>query len=468
MTFSLELPGSSTIPEATNDAKEATEEVSQETKNGSSEPQITEEIESDKEKVEQNEKNNQETEQLEAKVEDTQGDSGPKEQDLQLMSSPENHKENPSDINEEPSTIPTKPNSRMFESYISLFNIQQKQKEVWDRTIQPRLDLAAASEEKYNLIQNSAKINLDLEQPKLEAAPFPTMPNSQELLAHIKATEEEIVLEKRKLKDLIISTRPKVVEFGSVDSVGPEVGLRNCSGVLVGKKSLDSIIKANKAKVQQSHDKNLLHDEITSKYKRVGDYPFYFSDNSQFLAPMLEHIADRKEREYEYNQKLCKEYIERRANWQKLSDNLNNYHKVLHASIDQWPPEFAVNRPKDNDLEKILSVVAPDQIMYNDPEERESYLYFDENMLVEDPVLAHNQFKQRIVWTDQEKQIFMEKYALHPREFKKIANSLPGKTIKDVIEYYHNYRIKLDLKKLEVAARSKGSKRRVITEGSRK
>ena len=231
---------------------------------------------------------------------------------------------------------------------------------------------------------------------------------------------------------------------------------------------IDSIISANRAKASKSHDKSILHNEITSKYKRIGDYPHYFMDNTQFIEPMLEHIAENKEEEYEYNQKLTREYIERKEIWDEMSDNLNTYHKVLHASIDVWPPEFAVNLPKETDHEKLLSVVAPDQIMYNSQEEKEAYLYYDENMLVEDPERAHQQFKNRLKWTDHEKKIFMEKYALHPREFKKIANSLPGKSIKDVIEYYHIYRIKIDLKKLEVAARTKGSKRRVIAEGSRK
>ena len=73
-----------------------------------------------------------------------------------------------------------------------------------------------------------------------------------------------------------------------------------------------------------------------------------------------------------------------------------------------------------------------------------------------------------VFFTNYAKKIFYEKYGQHPREFKKIANALPGKSTKDVIEFYFLNRIPMNLHELDVRARTKGHHKKVISEGSSK
>jgi hypothetical protein len=65
-----------------------------------------------------------------------------------------------------------------------------------------------------------------------------------------------------------------------------------------------------------------------------------------------------------------------------------------------------------------------------------------------------------------EKQIFLDKYRLHPRDFRKIAAGLHQKTVKDVIEFYYCNRIALNLKGIEQQSKRGRGRKKMITEGA--
>jgi hypothetical protein len=131
--------------------------------------------------------------------------------------------------------------------------------------------------------------------------------------------------------------------------------------------------------------------------------------------------------------------------------------------LDTWPPEFSKATLKTNES-VIMTRVGEDQPMFLDQLEAQCYLFWDFNALVENPVIEHKAYRKRLVWTEGEIKIFMERYAQHPREFKRISASLPSKSIKDVIEFYHIHRIEYDLGAIEKASRKRG-RRKMITEG---
>ena len=114
----------------------------------------------------------------------------------------------------------------------------------------------------------------------------------------------------------------------------------------------------------------------------------------------------------------------------------------------------------------LLHCCANDEPMYLDEMEKHEYVFYDMNRFVEDPVAEHLAYKRRLIWTDAEIKIFLERYAQHPREFKRIAASLPSKCVKDVIEFYDIHRIDLNLKDIEVASRKKGQRKKMVSEGS--
>lgn len=65
------------------------------------------------------------------------------------------------------------------------------------------------------------------------------------------------------------------------------------------------------------------------------------------------------------------------------------------------------------------------------------YRFINKNGLIEDPL---NEFKERQmlnVWTEQEKDIFRERFLQHPKNFGVIANYIERKTSADCVQYYY-------------------------------
>ncbi|XP_076958751.1 uncharacterized protein LOC143634603 isoform X1 [Bidens hawaiensis] len=72
-----------------------------------------------------------------------------------------------------------------------------------------------------------------------------------------------------------------------------------------------------------------------------------------------------------------------------------------------------------------------------DKRERMSSKFISDNGLVENPVDAE---KERAVfnsWTEEDKQMFLDQYALFGKNFKKIASFFQHKTVADCVEYYY-------------------------------
>ena len=70
------------------------------------------------------------------------------------------------------------------------------------------------------------------------------------------------------------------------------------------------------------------------------------------------------------------------------------------------------------------------------PDERRRK-FTNNNGLVLDPLREYNERKFVNTWTDAEKEIFKEKYLLHPKNFGQIAQFLERKTVSDCVQYYY-------------------------------
>ena len=70
------------------------------------------------------------------------------------------------------------------------------------------------------------------------------------------------------------------------------------------------------------------------------------------------------------------------------------------------------------------------------PDERRRK-FTNNNGLILDPLREFNERKFVNVWTDSEKEIFKEKYLLHPKNFGQIAQFLERKTVSDCVQYYY-------------------------------
>jgi nuclear receptor co-repressor 1 len=87
--------------------------------------------------------------------------------------------------------------------------------------------------------------------------------------------------------------------------------------------------------------------------------------------------------------------------------------------------------------------------------------YINNNGLIRDVEAYESARKASIIWTDEERQIFKEKYNQFPKDFEKIASFLEKKNVPDCVLYYYQNKKKDTFKR----SKSKKSKRRMPRSG---
>lgn len=111
----------------------------------------------------------------------------------------------------------------------------------------------------------------------------------------------------------------------------------------------------------------------------------------------------------------------------------------LNQIISELEEEERSRHRFEFNLAKIPSMIV-------DPRQREAQIFISKNALVEDPVHENRIFSISDTWNEQEKKQFFDKYMSFPKNFRKIAASLPYKTTQDCIRFYYRYKKELDLK----------------------
>jgi nuclear receptor co-repressor 1 len=71
------------------------------------------------------------------------------------------------------------------------------------------------------------------------------------------------------------------------------------------------------------------------------------------------------------------------------------------------------------------------------PPEARRRKFINTNGLIQDPLKEYNERKFINMWTDAERDIFKEKFLLHPKNFGQIAQFLERKTVSDCVQYYY-------------------------------
>ncbi|KAF5368925.1 hypothetical protein D9758_002882 [Tetrapyrgos nigripes] len=95
------------------------------------------------------------------------------------------------------------------------------------------------------------------------------------------------------------------------------------------------------------------------------------------------------------------------------------------------------------------------------------HVYDDNNLLVEDPVLYYAPQTGINDWTEEEKQIFLDKFLAYPKQFGAIAKFLPNKTTAQCVDYYYLHKKLINIKEI-VANNAPGRKGRRGKGGKRK
>lgn len=93
--------------------------------------------------------------------------------------------------------------------------------------------------------------------------------------------------------------------------------------------------------------------------------------------------------------------------------------------------------------------------------------FYDNNRFVEDPAREHLEYKNRVVWSEQDKEKFLDLFWTFPHQFQHISTHFPDKTCKDMIEYYYLTKTSKEMEaRKALKVQRMGSKtKKVITEG---
>lgn len=99
--------------------------------------------------------------------------------------------------------------------------------------------------------------------------------------------------------------------------------------------------------------------------------------------------------------------------------------------------EDVIERIQEQEMEdkKMHSYAVIPPLLLPPDERRRKFT--NNNGLILDPLREYEERKFVNTWTDAEKEIFKEKFLLHPKNFGQIAQFLERKTVSDCVQYYY-------------------------------
>lgn len=92
---------------------------------------------------------------------------------------------------------------------------------------------------------------------------------------------------------------------------------------------------------------------------------------------------------------------------------------------------------------RTMAVITPMEL---DPHARK-FKYINYNGRVLDPRAVHEERRLVSVWTEEEKELFLEKYLEYPKNFRRIASFFDNRSTNEVIAYYYQNKRELKLKR---------------------
>jgi hypothetical protein len=296
---------------------------------------------------------------------------------------------------------------------------------------------------------------------KSPAAPYPRFPRAFDVQTELLEIETELQSLRSQLSSLQLQRGQLINGYITPVSSALLTFVSEWRNVLSPTATIEAVHTASRARSAAAQERF----SVTFLTHRISDFPQYsdaLTKHGACLAPLFYAEFCRVSLIFESQAHLAKLYHIFHQKWLENNGILTDFHSHVRVGHIEWPPEFPVGATKPDPL-KTLEMVAPDRPMVSKFARREG-LFWDMNRAVEDPVSEHKHFKKRVIWTEDEKDVFIEAYMQHPKKFRMIARDLPGKEVKDVIEFYYLNRYALGLKEKEPASRRKGSSR-VISEG---
>jgi hypothetical protein len=309
----------------------------------------------------------------------------------------------------------------------------------------------------------------DLSEGKvIRAAPFPGMPTGKEIQDVKAEVEQEISRYRADLSSF--QHERNSFERRARPLIPPDAskGMHEYRGLLIMDTTVDAVMSENRARKAQSLQADM--EVGMPPFHNLTDLPFFkqmITKQRQNVVPMLVSEYTARVMMEERKIELASQYLQRAESWKHARSVISEYSARTVEKSESWPQEFPKDPQKVDDAAR-LRWVAPDQEMFMTDRNRLDGCFFDMNGFVDDPQSEHDEYRDRLVWSEEERQVFIEKYRQHPKDFRKIRAALPDKSYKEVIEFYYlnKFRYELSLRENEGAARRRGGKKKVISEGN--
>jgi hypothetical protein len=270
------------------------------------------------------------------------------------------------------------------------------------------------------------------------AAPFPLLPSKRELIEASSLLTAELAAVTRKLQSLEIersrlcgSPRNRVIRSFRLDDFR---GFLFCCDVT------DELRGQNQSKIEQSH--RLYSVQSAPQVSIVEELPFY-QENMQrhveALSFVFTSIFWRAAVVHDQKMSFASQYVQIYRMWKTefcpAVDTLNlKYHRDMRVD---WGEEQAQQPTVPFEGPDAKAGVVCDIEQRLRTEIPRYWDYYDTNRFVQDPIYAHIQYKRRLAWTEEERELFLRLFWAHPHEFARIAESFPDKTTKDIVEFYY-------------------------------
>ena len=296
------------------------------------------------------------------------------------------------------------------------------------------------------------------------AAPNPQLPSRGIVQNLINSCIEEIRAEQVEETSLR-RTRARLDTEEQINnqSFSGSLGIVEFMGTLVCHPLIDDLVKQNQQTIRKSKNKGFL----AVPKSQVSIPTFYRAELkmiervSDVLPGMFVSVNRRKQVVLEKSFALLKRYREIASLWCESCVVIDCFNVVHHDDEKdlEWGLEQRYGPTMHLEKAAARGACASDVPMYLDSVDKLAYCFRDENKIVEDPVYEHRMFRKRLSWTTEEQDIFVEQWARHPKDFRRIAQFLPQKTVGDCIEFYYLIKNTIHL------VSKKRSRKKVVAEG---
>lgn len=209
--------------------------------------------------------------------------------------------------------------------------------------------------------------------------------------------------------------------------------------------------------------------------------------HSQSIRSSLSgHFLERETALREKQQKLREEYLELHQQWIAQCARLDNVSKggIPEESMPASAGGRSTRRSaavlgdavrSDLEMEQIIANLGMEELtdpsylaiknvakipdMVSVIDGRGPYSYDDTNNLLDNPAEFYSSSSALDLWTEEERIVFKERYAAHPKQFGLIAQHLPNKTAAQCVTYYYLHKPHVDFRKA-IAQYGAGRRRR--------